>query len=297
MPTSTFCMVEEQGGIIFASCPAVRQFFAYRIRTGTALPTKLRQGSNTDFVSMRRRINFRDIFWYRKPIVEGGRVSDVTPTFITKLSKSSTSHTRARNDLEKSPLDIWEDKAKDMAHTNSPSQTNIAGTHPSAQHSTKGRKFLTKLGSAHLPSSLKSKFTSFELLRSNDSARAARLEQSAERGQGWPGLGSEPETRTIAKKYDAWGLPSDVVNSEVSSADKSAAIERDDSLTTEAERPLTSDQDLNLAEALAAGGRSSLRIPEPSHRGLPTQATPRDALEAGDSRSEDTSSSSARSTS
>ena len=52
----------------------MRQFFTYRRRMKTFLPTKSRNRPNDDFVAMRKRIKLRDIFWYRKKASE-----EVTP--------------------------------------------------------------------------------------------------------------------------------------------------------------------------------------------------------------------------
>ncbi|KAI9679009.1 MAG: hypothetical protein M1822_007435 [Bathelium mastoideum] len=74
MPSDTFTMVEEKCGIIFASAPALRQFYAYVRRVHTGAPTKDRQYPDEDFTRFRRRVNLRDIFWYRQPSLINGRV-------------------------------------------------------------------------------------------------------------------------------------------------------------------------------------------------------------------------------
>ena len=74
MPSETFSLVEEKCGIIFASAPALRQLYAYIHRVRTGVPTKDRQYPNEDFTRFRRRVNLRDIFWYRQPLLNNGRV-------------------------------------------------------------------------------------------------------------------------------------------------------------------------------------------------------------------------------
>ena len=80
MPSDTFTLVEEKAGIIFASCAVLRQFIAYRQRTGTVLPSSKRQKPDADFVKMRRKVNWRNIFWYRKPLTINGRVFEAQET-------------------------------------------------------------------------------------------------------------------------------------------------------------------------------------------------------------------------
>ena len=74
-------MIEDNFGVIFACAPAIRQLYAYHRRTGTILPGKDRQRPNEDFKKMRRKINFRDIFWYRQAVLTEGRVRDAHPIF------------------------------------------------------------------------------------------------------------------------------------------------------------------------------------------------------------------------
>ncbi|KAI9711269.1 MAG: hypothetical protein M1820_002256 [Bogoriella megaspora] len=66
-------------GIIAACGPAIRQFVAYCMRTGTPLPSTDRQRPGEDFVKMRRRITIRDILWFRSPDPVSGRVLDAAP--------------------------------------------------------------------------------------------------------------------------------------------------------------------------------------------------------------------------
>ncbi|KAL9087672.1 MAG: hypothetical protein Q9165_006596 [Trypethelium subeluteriae] len=69
-----FGLVEEKCGIIFASAPALRQFVAYVSHRRTVLPVKDRQYPDEDFTRFRRRVNLRDLVWFRTPSLVEGRV-------------------------------------------------------------------------------------------------------------------------------------------------------------------------------------------------------------------------------
>ena len=86
MNTNTIGMVEEKCGIIFASGPAVRQFFAYWRRTGTPFPSEKRQRPDQDFQRFRYRVIWRDIFWYRQPSLTDGRVLGPQEMFCAPYS-------------------------------------------------------------------------------------------------------------------------------------------------------------------------------------------------------------------
>ncbi|KAI9670342.1 MAG: hypothetical protein M1831_006556 [Alyxoria varia] len=124
IPSNTFTLVEDKCGIIFASCPALRQFFAYRRRLGTSLPsTQHRQPPNADFESMRMRINVRDIFWYRKPLASepGKPIRDPRPIFQKR--------SQAEVDAERSALDNAENKFMDnMENISRPTHPGSSNT-------------------------------------------------------------------------------------------------------------------------------------------------------------------------
>ena len=80
--------MEERFGNIFACAPAIRQFFAYYHRVGTILPTEDRQKPDEDFVKLRRRINFRDIFWFRNADMVNGRVLEAKVFFDLEEASS-----------------------------------------------------------------------------------------------------------------------------------------------------------------------------------------------------------------
>lgn len=84
VPSYYFSSFEERLGIILACGPAIRQFFGYRMRTKSYLPTKERQYPNEDFEKIRLRINLRDIFWYRNAAMNRDRIIDAHPTFQSK---------------------------------------------------------------------------------------------------------------------------------------------------------------------------------------------------------------------
>ena len=120
IPSYYFSMFEVKLGIIFACGPALRQFWAYRKRTKSSLPTKSRQYPNEDFEKMRYRINLRDIFWYRKAPMVGDRVFEAARIFQSNspppdaLSKDPQSSSKVSNSV----LDMWENRIKNVIGRN-----------------------------------------------------------------------------------------------------------------------------------------------------------------------------------
>lgn len=114
IPSYYSAMLECNLGIILACGPAIRQWWAYRSRTHTSLPTKHRQYPNEDFVKMRYRINLRDIFWYRKAHSVGNRVLDATPIFKSRSPPpdASSSNQKGSSQVSNSVLDVWEKRIK-----------------------------------------------------------------------------------------------------------------------------------------------------------------------------------------
>ena len=114
IPAYYFSSFECNLGIIFACGPALRQFWAYRSRTHTSLPTKARQYPNEDFEKMRYRINMRDIFWYRKARTIGNRVFDASPIFRSRSPPpdASSSNRQSSTQVSSSILDVWEKKIR-----------------------------------------------------------------------------------------------------------------------------------------------------------------------------------------
>ncbi|KAL8854382.1 MAG: hypothetical protein Q9221_000869 [Calogaya cf. arnoldii] len=123
-------MFEDKLGIVFACAPALRQFWAYRTRTHTFLPSKQQQYPNEDFEKMRGRINLRDIFWYRKVRTVGDRVFDATPIFRSKSPPPSSDDPKSSAKINNSILDIWENKIKrtfTMGHDQKPAHRLPSG--------------------------------------------------------------------------------------------------------------------------------------------------------------------------
>ena len=198
MPGNTFSMFEEKFGIIFASCPALRQMFAYRRRTGSFLRSNLRQPPDADFVAMRQRIQLRDIFWY------GGRPLDNQPRAAPPghpppncVSSGARSAAAAG---EKSSLDVLADKMLHVFHASQAPQsqrpTGVGGWLRRA------RAFVRFGGGGG------EKASSLERLQPSDPARGEGAQGSAEHDRSWPGSTHEPERR-IADRYQAWGMGSD----------------------------------------------------------------------------------------
>lgn len=168
IPTSTCSLVEEKMGILCACGPAIRQFIAYVQRTRTVLPTQYRQQPQEDFVKMRRRINIRDILWFRSPNIIAGRVFDAQPVFQQKSMQDVEATAR------KSLLGEWPRKlsSKLFSSTASRTRTGSSGTVniPLAQASVpsgndtaafKSRQ-IHEENSESLPQQLRNNETSFE---------------------------------------------------------------------------------------------------------------------------------------
>ena len=118
VPSYYFGSFEGNLGIILACGPAIRQFWAYRTRTQTSLPSKRRQNSNEDFEKMRYRVNLRDIFWYRKAHMVGNRIFDASPIFRSKSPRpppdGSSSNAQTSSQVRNSALDFWEKRMKKL---------------------------------------------------------------------------------------------------------------------------------------------------------------------------------------
>ena len=116
VPTYYISMLEVKLGIVLACGPAIRQFWAYRTRTKTSLPSQERQEPNEDFVKMRRRINLRDIFWYRKAQMVGNRVFDASQIFRSQSPPPDAEGGDAQGSskVTHSALDTWEKRLRRM---------------------------------------------------------------------------------------------------------------------------------------------------------------------------------------
>ncbi|KAL9087210.1 MAG: hypothetical protein Q9159_003777 [Coniocarpon cinnabarinum] len=107
MPNKWFGMVEEKLGIIFACGPAVRQFFAYRSRTGSWSPAVRRDAPNADFTKMRRRITLRDVFWYRPMALRDDARSGPTSKGLNPESEQTKVPAEVDATAATSVLDTW----------------------------------------------------------------------------------------------------------------------------------------------------------------------------------------------
>ena len=123
MPSKTFALVEEKCGIIFASAPALRQFAAYISHRRTVFPTRNRQDPEEDFIRFRRRVNLRDLFWFRTPSVIEGRVIKPQrlfyPPSADQISDSETlvgetEKKQAEQAAKNSMLDVMRGRLKNM---------------------------------------------------------------------------------------------------------------------------------------------------------------------------------------
>ncbi|MCJ1389877.1 hypothetical protein MMC18_002734 [Xylographa bjoerkii] len=125
-------MFECNLGILLACGPAIRQFWAYRTRTHSSLPTKYRQQPNEDFEKMRYRVNVRDIFWYRKAQMVGSKVFDASPIFRSNSPppEHSSGDPQESSQVSNSALDWWEKRIKKVFSTG---HEHKAARHPSSE--------------------------------------------------------------------------------------------------------------------------------------------------------------------
>ena len=126
MPNKWFGMVEEKCGIIFACGPAVRQFFAYRAKTGSFLPSKSQGPRNEDFTRMRRRITLRDVFWFRPNALAESRATQ--PKSRTSLSENEQTKSDVEATAQISVLDTWWGRLYRAIPGKSPKSTNTVDT-------------------------------------------------------------------------------------------------------------------------------------------------------------------------
>lgn len=181
--------MEDNFGILFACGPAIRQFFAYRRRVGTVLPTAHRQAPDEDFAKTRRRINLRDIFWYRKPELHGGRVVEALPG--PQAEAKNEKHMKT----PKSVLELWHFNVRNLFSFGSESR----GSTSMNRH---------MLGT---PSSGPSAHTSPHANSRDDGAMTDTMT-------------STQEKRSLRGKYDLWGLlPNKAKNSTSSSGNTTRA--------------------------------------------------------------------------
>lgn len=206
MPSAMFSLVEEKFGIIFASCPAIRQLFAYRRRVGTVLPTNKRQPPNTDFVSMRRRITLRDMFWYRnrKPSLTGERMPEARAAFhldAKTLHRPASANTQEGH----SPLDIWEARIKNFFNFGASTRGGSSEHIGPRQHSSSSTGPRNESGSPQRAAYTQN--SDHDNPSHSGGSEGIKSGKPLDHGQGWPGQHQKTERKSIASKYRAWGLP------------------------------------------------------------------------------------------
>ena len=125
------CMFEVKLGIIVACGPALRQFWAYRKRTKSWLPTKKRQYPNEDFEKMRYRINLRDVFWYRKAPMVGDRVYEAARIFRNKSPPpdASSGNPQSSAKVKNSVLDIWKKRIQNVMNSYHNDEDEVCSAH------------------------------------------------------------------------------------------------------------------------------------------------------------------------
>ena len=216
MPSNTFSLVEEKCGIIFASCPALRQLLAYRRRTGHLLPTKGRQPPNADFVSMRHRINLRDIFWYRKTSLENQ----------PRVSPPGRARRGSEAGGQNSSLDLLGNKLR-----------NLFALTPASSHASHGVGSRLRRG-LNIPSSAAGggkDIHSMERLHSLDSAQVSSQGRAEE---GFPGTcgvptsfgGDHVDARSVEKPRPTF-LRMDTLSAAAETEQRSGSEESDIGLT------------------------------------------------------------------
>lgn len=230
IPSDTFSLVEEKLGIICASLPALRQLHAYRKRVKTALPTSERQPPNEDFARMRRKIHMRDIFWYRDPSSTASaehagakRQLVFSPRAGETVEEARKRQTATGKRPENSAVDNWEQswkrfffgrktrrRSSDENHLGYDIPSGLTSDRHPSDSSGDGEKrpsgALANERSWWSPHRLLGKSSRKDNLQSLNRAQAARLDISAERGQGWPGVASQTGRRQLNFSYKNWGL-------------------------------------------------------------------------------------------
>ncbi|KAI9670325.1 MAG: hypothetical protein M1831_006539 [Alyxoria varia] len=98
--------IEEKLGIFFASAPMLRQFTTYVSRRRTFLPSTSTDSPaqmNGDFLRMRRKIRWRDVFWYRP--LDDSSVGKLYPKTGGKMMREPTNEDK---EVRESALDrVW----------------------------------------------------------------------------------------------------------------------------------------------------------------------------------------------
>ena len=172
-------------GIIFASCPALRQLFAYYHRTGTFFPSTSRPPPNTDFAFMRERVKLRDVFWIRQPpsVDIGIQPAGLPLPPPDQVGNSTTLHD---GEVDKSPLNAFMAKVRGAL-----SVPTAYGRHSSVEgadgFTMPWVRVKEKFSSVSSTGRKRRNHSILRELGSLDTMRATRLASVAESGQSLPG--------------------------------------------------------------------------------------------------------------
>ena len=180
---------------------------------------------------MRRRVNLRDIFWYRDAVSTGGRVLDARPIFQVKSPMEPKPPPRTPGDgiarqAQVSALDSWQRRFRGMFSASS----------------------VMEDGSA------RRKWFGFPMWSGTDSRRGSDQEKLA--GSGFDATGTTETTkegRRIKSKYKMWGLLPRSKNDSSAQTNDSSLNTRDRFLTVDSGDPSRSErsQDVALTDMLA----------------------------------------------
>ncbi|KAI9671856.1 MAG: hypothetical protein M1831_003384 [Alyxoria varia] len=201
MPSLTLSLVEEKMGIIFASCPALRQCVVYIQRSHTLLPSAHRCEPNADFATMRRRVTVRDIMWWQDPKKKSLVSASMSTSQRPMLEGQTISEATAQQDSEeRARLDPFRKLRRGI----------------------KAVLSLPSRGSVD---------------RSTDTAKATKASSNMEKARGWPGSDPSSETSRIAKSYHKWGLSSSDSTTTPTSSSADRSTSRHDSKDTNSSPP------------------------------------------------------------
>ena len=242
-------MVEEKLGILLSCCPALRQLIAYAVRTHSIRPAPRESSGNQDFVTMRRKVLFRDLFWYRKP----RQLSTLSgmPLYPAEGEMQPEVRQFVQEEAGNSPLDATFTKIRSLFRLNRSSR----------KHSTND----TDIEDAPPPQTRKRNLRTMSRQRIPDEKRPTSNQSgtdspNVERNHGWPGLQYKQEHKRIARNYKAWGLPpnENEQNKAVQSSTSFFKFDSDESLETSQGRPNRSSNSLTPESSHIPRRRSSL---------------------------------------
>lgn len=232
-------MVEEKLGIIFASCPAIRQLFAHYAKTRSVRPSPRSQPSNEDLIKMRRHVNLHDIFWYSQPQSRLGSAFSGRPVYPPEEHINPEVKDMAQDAARKSPLDALRPTLRWIFTTRSAPQSRRGSAADAVD--IEDAPLPLNRSRAKLWCSRKGSVPRF---KRTDSDRNRPETASTIRNHGWPGLGDGQEVKRIARNYKAWGLPPQDVD-QGSEGQSSTSFLRNDS-----------DESLNSSDKPSSAGNT-----------------------------------------